>query len=83
MASKIHFILAGLASRNLKTLATITGLQLYNIIAPKQLNFLLTTFHLSNILLILVIVHKCDRLGPVNFQSADQDIKVPTEVHLC
>jgi hypothetical protein len=34
--------------------------------------------HLSNILLI---VHKLyDRLGPVNFQSADQDIKVPTEV---
>jgi hypothetical protein len=28
MASKIHFILAGLASRNLKMLATITGLQL-------------------------------------------------------
>jgi hypothetical protein len=27
VASKIHFILAGLASRNLKTLATITGLQ--------------------------------------------------------
>ena len=25
VASKIHFILAGLASRNLKTLATITG----------------------------------------------------------
>jgi hypothetical protein len=89
VASKIHFILAGLmsnsckASRNLKTLATITGLQLQNIIAPKQLNFLLTVpfIHLSNILLIL---HKlCDCLGPVNFQSADQDIKVPTEVHLC
>ena len=28
VASNIHFILAGLASRNLKTLATITGLQL-------------------------------------------------------
>jgi hypothetical protein len=54
-----------------------------NIIAPKQLHFLLTVsfIHLSNILLI---VHKlCDRLGPVNFQLADQNIKVPTEVHLC
>jgi hypothetical protein len=28
VASNIHFILAGLASRNLKTFATITGLQL-------------------------------------------------------
>ena len=41
-ASKIQFIFAGLASRNLKTLATINGLQLQNTIAPKQLNFLLT-----------------------------------------
>jgi hypothetical protein len=30
VASKIHFILAGLASRNLKTLTTITGLQNQN-----------------------------------------------------
>ena len=28
VASKIHFILAGLASRNLKKLATIAGIQL-------------------------------------------------------
>jgi hypothetical protein len=28
VAGNIHFILAGLASRNLKTLAMITGLQL-------------------------------------------------------
>jgi hypothetical protein len=42
------------------------------------------SFYNIKLLNILLIVHKlCDRLGSVNFQSADQDIKVPTEVHLC
>ena len=81
--SNVHFILASLASNTTNELENachdnrFTALKYHS---SQTVKFSVNC-HLSNILLIL---HKlCDRLGPVNFQSADQDIKVPTEVLLC